>query len=575
MTNEAGNWTIGDTPAGSTAMISGNTFNANQTPAGVYILVFTLNEIPPNGCDESNSVILNISNPLSAGTALAAPEFCAGAEETVILADLLTAEDTGGAWTETSVIPSTGGAFAAATGTFATANQAVGIYTFAYTVGNAGDICPPTSTAVTVEIHAIPTVSAGEDMMIDCNIISVTLTGVSSGGEDVDFTWENEDGAPIGSSNTIEVDTPGDFIVTVDENGCTATDSVTVTADQNAPNIDAGEDVELDCDESSFVIEAFGDTGDEFDYDWTTTNGEIENPDVLTPTVTDAGTYGVVITNTLNGCTSSDQVVISFLNGITGIDTQAEGPDCYGENDGYIFVTSVEGGTQPVNFNLNDENFADDQAFTSLGAGLYELTLTDVNGCMWDTLIVFDEMKEPELELGDSQLIPFGESAEVVAVTNFGVIDTVIWEAPDSLTYECLTSDCLEISLNPTETVTLQVTVYDENGCAMTDFITIVVERESNVYVPNAFSPNSDGENELLYIFADESVESIGSFLIFDRWGENVFSYYNFLPNDSFYGWDGMHNGEPLNAQVLVWTAEVRFIDGRTEVLKGDVTLMR
>ena len=62
---------------------------------------------------------------------------------------------------------------------------------------------------------------------------------------------------------------------------------------------------------------------------------------------------------------------------------------------------------------------------------------------------------------------------------------------------------------------------------------------------------------------------------IFDRWGNLVFQAEGFPANDPAFGWNGLFNGQPMNAAVFVWKAEVEFLDGRTEVLLGDVTLLR
>ena len=70
------------------------------------------------------------------------------------------------------------------------------------------------------------------------------------------------------------------------------------------------------------------------------------------------------------------------------------------------------------------------------------------------------------------------------------------------------------------------------------------------------------------------SVE-IKSFLVFNRWGETVFERYNFQPNDPSLGWDGRFRGQMMNAAVFVYYLEVEFIDGETELFKGDVMLMR
>ncbi|TAK47027.1 MAG: T9SS type B sorting domain-containing protein [Saprospiraceae bacterium] len=88
--------------------------------------------------------------------------------------------------------------------------------------------------------------------------------------------------------------------------------------------------------------------------------------------------------------------------------------------------------------------------------------------------------------------------------------------------------------------------------------------------------PNGDGANDVFLIFAKPgTVKKIKSFLVFSRWGEAVFEYFNFQPNDPAYGWDGMYRGQPMKPAVFVWFAEVEFTDGGTELFEGDVTLVR
>ncbi|HRF40788.1 MAG TPA: gliding motility-associated C-terminal domain-containing protein, partial [Saprospiraceae bacterium] len=93
--------------------------------------------------------------------------------------------------------------------------------------------------------------------------------------------------------------------------------------------------------------------------------------------------------------------------------------------------------------------------------------------------------------------------------------------------------------------------------------------------IPNAFSPNNDGTNDRLMVFAGEDVAYIRSFQVFNRWGESVFEVYNFPPNDPAYGWDGNHRAQLYNAAVFAYFAEVEFIDGSVKLFKGDVTLIK
>ena len=135
--------------------------------------------------------------------------------------------------------------------------------------------------------------------------------------------------------------------------------------------------------------------------------------------------------------------------------------------------------------------------------------------------------------------------------------------------------DCLSFTVQPLTTTNYSITITDDNGCAQTEEITIFVNRPHEVFIPNVFSPNGDGNNDILTILGGKDIEKIHSFLIFNRWGENVFEVYDFPPNDSGFGWNGYDRGKVYNAQVFTYFAEVEFIDGEVVLFQGDVTLMR
>ncbi|HLF65952.1 MAG TPA: gliding motility-associated C-terminal domain-containing protein [Saprospiraceae bacterium] len=102
------------------------------------------------------------------------------------------------------------------------------------------------------------------------------------------------------------------------------------------------------------------------------------------------------------------------------------------------------------------------------------------------------------------------------------------------------------------------------------------IEPIHEIFVPNVFSPNDDGVNDELYIYANPvSVSRIHLFRLYDRWGELIAERHDFLPNSPVYGWDGTLSGKRLQPGVFVWTAEVEYSDGLTELLIGDITLVR
>ena len=95
------------------------------------------------------------------------------------------------------------------------------------------------------------------------------------------------------------------------------------------------------------------------------------------------------------------------------------------------------------------------------------------------------------------------------------------------------------------------------------------------LFVPNVFSPNGDGINDLLNVYSGSQVNKVNFFQIYDRWGNQVYGLQEFRPNDTLLGWDGKFGGKTLNSAVFTWYAEVEMADGKLEKLKGAVTLMR
>ncbi|MBK8706103.1 MAG: gliding motility-associated C-terminal domain-containing protein [Saprospiraceae bacterium] len=129
--------------------------------------------------------------------------------------------------------------------------------------------------------------------------------------------------------------------------------------------------------------------------------------------------------------------------------------------------------------------------------------------------------------------------------------------------------------LAPDETTHLAVIAADSNGCSAIDRLIINLLKPRKVFVPNAFSPNGDGANDILTIFGGPDVLLIRNFVIFDRWGNQVFGRQTFQPNDPTFGWDGNFKGRPMNTAVYAFLAEIEFVDGWVEIFEGDVVLMR
>jgi gliding motility-associated-like protein len=119
------------------------------------------------------------------------------------------------------------------------------------------------------------------------------------------------------------------------------------------------------------------------------------------------------------------------------------------------------------------------------------------------------------------------------------------------------------------------VTVVDENGCVDTDVVRVIMRRESIVLVPTGFSPNGDGNNDILFAHGSDHLRIL-SLSIFDRWGELLFQKGgDFALNDSELHWDGTFNGTDMPAGSYLWGIEILYPDGKVEVFEGSTSLIR
>jgi subtilisin-like proprotein convertase family protein len=111
------------------------------------------------------------------------------------------------------------------------------------------------------------------------------------------------------------------------------------------------------------------------------------------------------------------------------------------------------------------------------------------------------------------------------------------------------------------------------NGCDSTLYVRVRFDNRTQVYVPNVISLNSN--TPYLTIYGGADLAEIELFQVYTRWGDEVFRRAGFAPNQAELGWDGLQRGKALNPGVYVYQAVVRFIDGTTALVTGDVALVR
>jgi gliding motility-associated-like protein len=144
-----------------------------------------------------------------------------------------------------------------------------------------------------------------------------------------------------------------------------------------------------------------------------------------------------------------------------------------------------------------------------------------------------------------------------------GSIGSFTWDPAGKLTNPSLLHTAT-IALTENVTYTLQVT--SDKGCTAQAAAIVKVSRP--LVMPNAFTPNNDGRNDVFRIPAGVLI-NVQEFSIFDRWGNRVFT-----TKDSGKGWDGTFNGKPANAGVYVYVIKGVAFNGAV-LKKGEVVLVR
>jgi gliding motility-associated-like protein len=127
----------------------------------------------------------------------------------------------------------------------------------------------------------------------------------------------------------------------------------------------------------------------------------------------------------------------------------------------------------------------------------------------------------------------------------------------------------------PQFTTKYSVTITDRYGCTSKGYITVkVVCNGENFFVPNTFSPNNDGSNDIFYP-RGAGLDRAKTLRIFNRWGEVVFEKYDIPINASSAGWDGTWKGKKADAGVYVYQLEIYCKNGELISYTGNITLIR
>lgn len=174
--------------------------------------------------------------------------------------------------------------------------------------------------------------------------------------------------------------------------------------------------------------------------------------------------------------------------------------------------------------------------------------------------------ERPPLNAGPNQTIHSGAQVELTGtiVGSNDSLGTFLWQPFDLVdNFQAQT-----VHTSPDETTQYIVYYHEIGTCTAIDTVTVFVNFVATVGVPTAFSPNGDGENDVLSVLG-QGIAAM-TFKIYNRYGQLVFE-----SDVQEEGWNGTQNGKELNPGTFVYTLEVLFAEGGLEVYTGNVTLVR
>ncbi|HTR30878.1 MAG TPA: gliding motility-associated C-terminal domain-containing protein [Puia sp.] len=447
-----------------------------------------------------------------------------------------------------------GGATWQASGTFSNLTQ--GVYTvMAYEVAN-----PANSGSVGVTITNIagptaflqpfPATCVNNDGEIDVT----TLTGTPP------FQYQLDNGS-FGPGNLIGGVSGGNHSVTIkDNNGCMVTEFTNVPLTNNL-TLTMGPGATI-CQGSSSMLTLMSNATA---YSWAPA-ASLNNPSVAQPSASPQSTTTYTVTATLGVCTTTGPETITVLPAPHPTATPVA-QLCYGQSTQLQGAGGVTYQWSPATY-LNSTTVPNPVVTAPQKSITYSLNVTDAAGCssLQPALVLVVVTPPPVVFAGDDTAILLGQTLQLDAVdVNGAGFTSYSWSPAIGLDNPSIQDPVATVTGDMTYVVTASTVA----GCTGTDTIRIKAVTASDVVVPNAFSPNGDGRNDILRPHAI-GIKDFKYFRVFNRWGQMVFSTTN-----EGEGWDGRVAGQVQPLGTYVWVVMGLDFAGKPVERRGTVVLVR
>ena len=413
-----------------------------------------------------------------------------------------------------------------------------------------------------------PAISMATNPLEAC--IGSTITDTAMSVNAINYTWDFGDGSVTNSfipKATHQYLSSGIYnpkLIIQDANGCTAgsdlNGQVNIHPNPIATIVPANA---LICQGSNISLQADGGQT----YKWTPALG-LSNDTIAAPVASPTTTtiYHLDIADDL-GCQNSASLAITVINPgklqISNDTSVCQGSAVQLNASGeilYNWINNTEG--------LNDSNIYNPIA-SPLTTTMYTVTGTDANNCFRDTAsVTIHVLPLPIVTAGQDTTVQAGSS---FILHGTGSSDVVQWNWTPAKYLSC--NDCAMPTCTTNENISYTLAVKTQDGCSSSAHVTIKLEcDEARISIPNAFTPNGDGLNDLFVI---KGISFVMHMVIYDRWGEKVFERNNFNPSDPASCWNGYFNGMEAATGGYVYFIEMQCPMGGVFSRKGTVMLLR
>ena len=439
---------------------------------------------------------------------------------------------------------------------------AAGIYTVTATDANSctapRNITLDQPAAIAITVATTPALCFGQ--------ATGTAIATGSGGTPpYSYQWS----VGVSSSNLNGQLPQGNYVVSIsDANGCSSTQNFSI-AEPTLLSLTAASTPVSCASASDGTITANPVGGSQpFSFD-ISGNGIQQNNTIGLFENLSVGAYNLLVTD-VNNCTAQAQSTVAPAQ-VDAFVIETDSTTCFGDvyRDGQIIITALFPQNGPYYYSLDGINYRSKARFDSLGHGDFQVFVKSEKGCESTLAATVFQPEKLEAVITPALLeIALGEGATVDVTANNRYIISYEWVPITGLS--C--SDCASPSVSPFNETVYTITVKDNNPgrkfCTATAKLLVVVGPHGEILIPNLFSPNGDGANDVFAIFGNNIREV--SLKIFNRWGEKVFEADNI-----YSGWDGTYKSIAQPSGVYTYTTDIVFLDNKKMFKSGTVTLVR